>query len=461
MVKLRGIGWLVAGLWVSGASVQAADTSWLAGAASVEITPEGPVWMAGYAARKTPSEGIMIPLHAKALALRDGQGPTLLWITCDVVGFDRPFTDLVTERLQKEHGLARESVTLFASHTHTGPILKPIGPALHNVGIDPDSPASRNNAAFRKDLENKIVRLAGEALGKLQPAKVSYSVGEAGFAMNRREPTANGIKNGVNPAGPTDHSVPVLRVTGKDGATLAVVFGYACHNTTLTDKILQLSGDYAGFAQAAIEAKHPGAVALFLTGCGGDSNPLPRGTVELGRKYGQELADAVETALTSPQLALKGRLAVAYAEPLIQFAGPTDRASYEQRLNEPGSGRQAHARRMLAAFDAKQPIRAVYPYPIQAFALGDQLTLVALAGEVVVDYAIRLRKELASEGHPLWVSAYANDVFGYVGSARVIKEGGYEGGEAYYYSTFPAPLSEEVESTIVNAVHTLVKQVRD
>src|SRR5205807_1739688 len=109
------------------------------------------------------------------------------------------------------------------------------------------------------------------------------------FAMNRREKTATGFKIGVNPAGPTDTSVPVLRVAGADGKLRAVVFGYACHNTTMTDKIMTLSGDYAGFAQAALEAEHPGATALFLTGCAGDANPEPRGTIELGQRHGREL----------------------------------------------------------------------------------------------------------------------------------------------------------------------------
>ena len=75
--------------------------------------------------------------------------------------------------------------------------------------------------------------------------------------------------------------MPVLKITGPDGKLRAVLFGYACHNTTLTAEVYQLSGDYAGFAAAELEAKHPGATALFLMLCGADQNPSPRGTVEL------------------------------------------------------------------------------------------------------------------------------------------------------------------------------------
>ena len=97
---------------------------------------------------------------------------------------------------------------------------------------------------------------------------------------------------------------------------------------------------------------------------------------------------------------------------------------------------------------------------MQAFALGDQLTLVALSGEVVVDYAIRLQKELGGEGRTLWVAAYANDVIGYIPSVRVLKEGGYEGGESFYGSTWPTPFAEDIESIVVGAAHEVVRKVR-
>jgi neutral ceramidase len=92
--------------------------------------------------------------------------------------------------------------------------------------------------------------------------------------------------------------------------------------------------------------------------------------------------------------------------------------------------------------------------------LGDQLTLVALSGEVVVDYAIRLQKELGGENRTLWVAAYANDVIGYIPSVRVLKEGGYEGGESFYGSTWPTPLADDIESIVVIAAHEVVKKVR-
>jgi hypothetical protein len=455
------LAWLSLVLVVAG-SARGEDSGWKAGVAKTHISPKGPVYMAGYAARKTPSEGIDCPLEAKALALRDEQGHTILWFTADVIGFDRPLTEAVLHRVCSQHGLKPESVALFASHTHTGPVLKVSEESLRERDIDPKSEAAQNTLAFRHDLEDALVKLASHVLNdkSLGRVTVSYGVGKAGFAMNRREKTATGYKIGVNPEGPTDKSVSVLVVRDPTGKIIAFVFGYACHNTTLTDKAMRLSGDYAGFAQQHLEETHPGSFALFLTGCAGDANPEPRGTLELARQHGRALADAVDAVLEAPMTPLSGPIRSAFTERTIRFAGPTGRAAYEQRLKEPGSGRQAHAKKMLALLDAGKPIQTEYVYPVQAFALGNRLTLLALAGEVVADYSVRLQKELGGAEHPLWVTAYANDVFGYVGSARVIREGGYEGLEAYYYSSFPTPLDEGVEEIVIDAATEVVRKVR-
>jgi hypothetical protein len=298
----------------------------------------------------------------------------------------------------------------------------------------------------------------------MEPASLSYGVGRAHFALNRREPTAKGtIKLGKNPAGPTDESVPILRVQSAGGKPLAVVFGYACHNTTLRPDMMKIAADFAGYAQDRIEADNPGALALFVTGCAGDADPHPFGTLEMSRAHGEELGEAVKFVLDHPVwlTTLTGPLRTAYTETTVHFGGPTDRGSYEKLLNDPNTGRQRHAKRMIEAIDQGRPIRADYPYySVHALALGDRLTMAALSGEVVVDYAIRLQRELGGEGRALWVAAYANDVLGYIPSVRVLREGGYEGGEAFYGSTWPVPFAEDVESIVVKAAHEVVTKVR-
>ena len=93
--------------------------------------------------------------------------------------------------------------------------------------------------AYTRQLEDKLVAVIGNALGDLRPARLSFGHSEAGFAKNRRTE--------FSPYGPVDHDVLALHVDDGAGRMRAVVFGYACHNTTMPAEVCQLNGDYAGF----------------------------------------------------------------------------------------------------------------------------------------------------------------------------------------------------------------------
>jgi hypothetical protein len=114
-----------------------------------------------------------------------------------------------------------------------------------------------------------------------------------------------------------------------------------------------------------------------------------------------------------------------------------------------------HARLMLETIDRDGRLPAAQPDPIQVWSFGQALTLIALGGEVVVDYSIRLKKEFGNR--PTWIAGYSNDVFGYVPSQRVLKEGGYEGGGAMIYYGRPGAFTADVEPLIVDTVHRLVR----
>jgi enamine deaminase RidA (YjgF/YER057c/UK114 family) len=241
--------------------------------------------------------------------------------------------------------------------------------------------------------------------------------------MNRREFTPAGVTLGVNPRGPVDRSVPVLRVAGADGRPRAVLFSYACHNTTLTGDNHRLSGDYAGFAQAEIERRVPGVQAMFMAGTGADANPYPRGTLPDAQRHGEDLGEEVARVLTSTLQEVSGPLRVAFDEADLPLQQPT-RTELE-RMAKDGSGtHRATARQMLARLDRGESLLADYAAPLGVWQFGSSLTLVALSGEVVVDYLYALERALGPL--QLWVVAYTNDYFGYLPSPRVLEEGGYE-----------------------------------
>ena len=441
-------------LWTAQPAM-AARYAWKAGVAKITITPTRPLWMAGYAARTKPSEGVLQELYAKALALEDARGKRAVLVTTDLLGFPSSLAHRVAERIEKRYKLPRERVIFNSSHTHSGPVLD----RVLEIAYDEMTPRQWSDVeAYTRELEDKLVQVTGEALKDLAPASVSFGHGEAPFAKNRRAKQGAEYIIGVNPEGPADHDVPVLRVEGKDGRIRAIVFGYACHNTTLGGDFYQFNGDYAGFAQAWLESHHAGAVALFVAGCGADANPYPRGTVDLARQHGEESAVAVEKVVGGRLRSVGGPLKCVYREFPVAFAPPPNREEFEKRLHDPDKYVRRHAAAMLNTLDRDGRLPAVYSYPLQVWQFGRDLTFIAMAGEVVSDYALRLKRELGRE--KVWVAGYSNDVFAYIPSSQVLREGGYEAGGAMIYYGQPGPFSPDIEETIIRKVHELVKQAR-
>ncbi len=436
--------------WCFVSALLAAD--YKAGVARVAITPQKPIYQSGYANRNHPSQGVLHDLWAKALALEDSRGSRVVIVTTDIVGYPRWLSDLIGVRVEKEHGLDRSRLVLNASHTHTGPLIH------RNLSLMFELKPEEQQVVeeYAQKLAETVVSLVGAALKDLAPARLSFGNGQGRFAINRREMNAKGMRLGVNRGGPSDHDVPVLRVTGADGKLRAVLFGYACHNTTLGGDFYQISGDYAGHAQIEVEKAHPGATAMFLMLCGADQNPYPRGKPELPPQHGAALAAEVNRVLGAGLQRVRGTIRAAYQLVDLNFASHT-RETFEPRLAESNVWRVRHARAMLQLYDERRPIRQYAGYPVQAVSFGRGLTLLALGGEVVVDYVLRVKKEYGDQG--IVVAGYTNDVMSYIPSLRVLKEGGYEADGSMIYYGQPGPYAEDVEERIFTTIQAAMKRV--
>jgi neutral ceramidase len=424
------------------ASLLAQD--WQAGSAKVDITPKSPVWMAGYAARTKPSEGALAPIHAKALAIDDGRKGRVVFVTTDIIGFPKNIAEEIAIAALKRYKLERHQLVLNSSHTHSGPVIWPNLATMYF--FSPEEQAKVES--YTRNLVAQVSDLIGAAIGNLKPSKIDYGLGTARFAMHRRNPTPEGIKNAPHPSGPTDHAVPVIAVKDSTGKPTAILFSYSCHNTTMTGEFYQINGDYAGFAQAEVEARHPGAIALFATACAGDQNPYPRSALVHAKAHGHELAEAVLATKGEP---LKGRIRSRFQMIDLPFQafGPND---FEKELKSANKYEVSRAQKML-----KSPVSHNLSYPIQAIRLG-QANIVTLGGEVVVDYCIRLRKE--TNDPKLIVLGYSSDVMCYIPTAKQVEEGGYEANESFLYYGQPAPLKGDIENIIVDKVKTLLKGVQ-
>ena len=381
--------------------------SWKVGTAVAKITPQRRLHMRGYSSRKTPAEGTEQELFGKAIAIEDGQGQRVVFVTLDLIGVLAELRTAVASEAQRQFNLPPQRLLMNASHTHCGPAY------------------GRDDAKDYFDrLSKDLVKIVGQAIERLEPAMLTYSQARCSVAINRRTPTEKGFVNHPNPNGPVDHSVPVLAAHDKAGKLKAVVFGYACHNTTMG--FYRWLGDYAGYAQEYFEADHPGVTALFMMGCGGDQNPYPRSELKYAKMHGRSLATSVEAALETNQGTLRHQRPIDGA---IQVAMGT------------------------VELEFSDPARDDFPYPVQVIRLGNDLMLVALGNEVVVDYSLRLKRELTQEDGPaIWVAGYSNVYAGYVPSRRVLLEGGYEARSR--------PWKPELEERIIKQVHTLVGQLK-
>ncbi len=455
---VRWIVVVLAGLLVAApARVQArpGKPGWKAGVARTNITPDKPMWLAGYGNRNRPSEGKLHDIWVKALALEDARGYRVVLLGSDLCGMPKWMYDSVCAAVEKKHGLKREQVRLTNSHNHCAPAVRDELEDYYPL----DEVQRKRVADYSDWLEKQIIRTIDQALAKMQPAKLSAGQGLCTFAVNRRNNREGDVpailKRGDRPKGPVDHDVPVLAVHGADGKLLAVVFGYACHNTTLN--FYKWCGDYAGFAQIALEKKYPGATALFVTGCGGDQNPLPRRTVALCEKYGNELAGAVGKVVDGKMQPLTPRIGAAFEFVTLDFEKNPTRKELEAHLRSSNVIRARWAKRMLRQLDAGKPFAKSHPYAVQVWRLGEQLWI-ALGGEALVDYSLRFKRV---HGARTWVTSYFADLTAYIPSERNWLEGGYEVAYLYEYQLPADRWARGLEDRIAAAVARLVKKTAD
>jgi hypothetical protein len=411
---------------------------WRVGLSHVKVTPEWPMPMAGYAGRTKPFAKVTADLYVKVLVLEDAKGQRGAIVTSDLIGFTAAILDPIWGRIEKQTGLKREQVLVNSSHTHAGPLL-----GLQVTAKDvPGEGEAQRVIAYTRQLQDKVVQAVAQASAKLEPAQLSWNTGVAEFVMNRREFTPTGVKLGANPRGLCDRSVPALRIDAADGKPRAVLFGAATHGTTLGADNFEVCGDFAGFAQQYFEERHPGLQAMFMIGCAGDSNTYPRGTMELTRRHGKTLADEVGRLLDAKRRPVKGPLRIAFERTDLPLQNLT-RDEVRKLVDVKKSAQRGMAEQMLAVLERGEKLPTHYTAPITVWQFGQDLTLVGLPGEVVVDYVADLEKAIGP--NQLWIAAYCNDVFGYLPSARVLAEGGYETRGLYTGSVgFFAPSAEAV-----------------
>jgi len=432
------------------------------GVAQQDITPDYPIRLSGYGSRRTESEGIIQRIWAKALAIGSDADEPVVLVTVENCGLPDELTEEVSERVREKSGVSRAHFVACFTHTHSAPCLTNAAPFIFSSDIPPAQQEKIDR--YTCQLADWMEAAALEALANRELGQLVWSVGELGFAENRR-----------TEGGPVDHSLPCLQVVAPDGAVRAVWASYACHCTTLAGADNHICGDWAGYAQEQIQKAHPDITALITIGCGADANPasrmvpIPDSSTVGGRSkraqavfntrlayakaHGQALAQEVQRLLKEEAKPLSNTPTGTFERVNLPFDTLPTREEWKARVAE-GGAVGYHAQKHLERLERGQPLQTELSYPVQAWMFGDELAIVFLASEVVVDYSLRLKRELDSAR--LWVGAYANAFPGYIPSERVLAEGGYEGGGAMLYFGPPTRFAPGVEQLVIDTVHRLV-----
>jgi putative membrane-bound dehydrogenase-like protein len=441
------------------------EGQWKFGMAKVDITPNEPLRLSGYAGREQSHSSVADPLHVRVISLvpdaeavPDRLQKPLLLISIESIAVTSQMTGRIAESAESKYGIPRSHVVVSTTHSHTAPHLPGALDNLFKVAS-----TDEQLEAAERYLQQVIVaveKAMHQALNEMvQGARVSIGQTSAAFGVQRRvirDGSWSGF--GIQKDGLIDPRVRLMRITGADGSLLGVVYQYACHCTSLVPEFNQISGDWAGLSASRLEELFPGSVFLPVIGCGGDINPEPRGGYDAAVQSSLAMVDAVRKSLEASDFApLPYPTQVQFG-----FAGLEPEQPTQQRLKELAESDDPNERKWAKTMQrtrlARGRLPESVPMPIHVWGFGNHLSWVFLGGEVVVDYQFAIEKEL--ETRETWVAAYCNDVFGYVASEAHRSEGGYEVDYSMIYYLQPGRWKSGTQSTILTRVRDISRQAR-
>ena len=393
------------------------DSNLRAGAAKVNITPKEveDFEVIGHRRKVT---GVRDPLRAGVLVLDDGETRAAI-VTTDLINAYQPMVDLTRERIEAETGIPSANIMVTASHNHSGP------------GFDPES-------EYGRELIEKLGKAAKEANGKLKTVSIGYGVDEIDFNINRRKVIDGRVVVRLNPDGPNDRRVKVLRFDDGESLTpVAVLMHAVCHPCFFTwgDRgsdpypagFPMMSADFPGNAQTFVEEVYGGDTsALFLQGCGGDIRPNLPG-------YPYRCADEADIQWASRDLG--SAVVRALSRSVTREELRKRETFYPIRV----------ASEVVELPGKEKPVEA----ELMAMKIGPFL-LLTMPGEPMVEFGFKLEKAIADRAIPVIVG-YANGGIGYIATEDSYEVGGYEPNMS--------PLAPEAEMVILNELGKLADRV--
>jgi hypothetical protein len=255
-------------LAISGSNVRLGAAQFRAAVVKIDITPDKAQWLLGYGPRQ--STGVHDHLYHRIVAMDDGATQFFL-ISTEICLYSPSLYDDVTQEIEKQTGIKPVQIWWTVTHTHAAPEVGPPGLGAVFMG---ERYEHDHNTEYSAWVENKLIEGVKEARAKLEPARLGVGWGMAMANINRRARDKEGPAFlGLNPDGPADRQIGLLRLEKADGSLLALVANYAMHGTVLGGENKIISGDAPGIVAAYVE-QQLGAPMLYINGAAGNLAPI-------------------------------------------------------------------------------------------------------------------------------------------------------------------------------------------
>jgi len=405
------------------------------------ITPEPGVDLAGFGRPGRNAMGVHDDIYLSSMVMEDDTGRAII-ICADLLGFGTELTVSLKREIGDKFGFSEEQIMLSASHTHSAP------QALDNM-----LSVGEKDEKYIESLKKKAVASVENALEEMFEAEMYYGLAQCNLGINRRRPSGDGmIEFAPYEDGVTDNAVTALKVIG-NGRIKAVLYSYTCHPSIIDTDLV--SADYPGRARLAIEdAFGKDTVVFFIQGCCGDirartveGREFREGTWEDVDEYGLKLGNIVagicKTAMQKIDILISSEL----LNILLPLKALPNREDMTSTLENGTTPEKAWAGKMLSCYDS---LKTELPFTIQRISVGDTFHIIALSGEVCVEYSKYIKQK---DEKKVFISAgYSNGVTGYIPTALMLEQGGYEPDGSIIYYGMPSQFDGSVEKIVKKAI---------
>ena len=426
-----------------------------------DVTPAGPVYLAGYPSRNEPSVGVDTPLFLRIMALEDENGQRAVVVTADLLKFPKDMAWRTKRWAEEELGLPSSSLVINLSHTHCAPVL------FHQMCY----PQWALDVDYVRGFEENVREGIRGALGDLQPVRVRYALHQAHFGVNRRcpDPERPGkVKLGRNPEGYYDPDMPVLAFHRlEDDALVALFYSYACHPTSKSGGLV--SADYPGELSRELKrvlgddlvtpfAQGAGASIAPRCGCRSDEDKAAYAECWLG--VASDMADLMGSGrMREIRLAISSRereFALPYD--MEQMPSVKELKLYADPKEPPIDKFIRPANRQILRLWAGGIIECLrtgslpkgFGMHTARLSLSSDVQIVTLSGEVTAEVG-RMVKDAEGDIDTIFLG-YCSYTDAYIPTAAMLPEEGHEATYSMYFHLRPAPFVKDIDSILLREV---------